>query len=200
MSRSDGYLDWKIQRVQITTTAHGPSRVGSADFVWFAGADPPRTEVLRLIGETRKKYVRKVLHSEHSWALWFIVYNARAKNTTKGSSMEVNQTDFQAGKLASLNRSWQSKEGTYRALGMAGIEPTPSKSECNWTLLSPLTTRCKGSRSRVSVFMDLPIPTRLSAIWNMACSGFRPSTLTFQSRRVHCKVEVPGSLDPLGRG
>ncbi len=38
-----------------------------------------------------------------------------------------------AGMLASLNRSWQSKEGTYRALGMAGIEPTPSKSECDWT-------------------------------------------------------------------
>ena len=33
-----------------------------------------------------------------------------------------------ADKLASLNRSWQSKEGTFRALGMAGIEPTPSKS------------------------------------------------------------------------
>ena len=41
------------------------------------------------------------------------------------------------GKLASLNRSRQSKEGTYRALGMAGIEPTPSKSECDWTPLSP---------------------------------------------------------------
>ncbi len=49
-----------------------------------------------------------------------------------------------AGELASLNRSWQSKEGTYRALGMAGIEPTPSKSECDWTLLSPLTTCSKG--------------------------------------------------------
>ena len=33
-----------------------------------------------------------------------------------------------AGKLASLDRSWQSKEGTYRALGMAGIEPTPPES------------------------------------------------------------------------
>jgi hypothetical protein len=31
------------------------------------------------------------------------------------------------GKLASLNRSWQSKEGTYRALGMAGIEPKCQK-------------------------------------------------------------------------
>ncbi len=41
------------------------------------------------------------------------------------------------GKLASLNRSWQSKEGTFCALGMAGIEPTPSKSECDWTPLSP---------------------------------------------------------------
>ncbi len=30
------------------------------------------------------------------------------------------------GKLASLNCSWQSEEGTFRALGMAGIEPTPS--------------------------------------------------------------------------
>ncbi len=37
------------------------------------------------------------------------------------------------GKLASLNYSWQSKEGTYHALGMEGIEPTPSKSECDWT-------------------------------------------------------------------
>ena len=42
-----------------------------------------------------------------------------------------------AGKLASLNCSWQSKEGTYRALGMTGIEPTPSKSEWDWTPLSP---------------------------------------------------------------
>ncbi len=42
-----------------------------------------------------------------------------------------------AGKLASLNRSWQTKVGTYRALGMAGIELTPSKSECDWTPLSP---------------------------------------------------------------
>jgi hypothetical protein len=39
------------------------------------------------------------------------------------------------GKLASLYRSWQSKEGTYRALGMAGIEPTPFKSEYDWTQL-----------------------------------------------------------------
>ncbi len=48
------------------------------------------------------------------------------------------------GKLASLNHSWQSKEGTYCVLGMAGIEPTPSKSECDWALLSPLTTRPRG--------------------------------------------------------
>jgi hypothetical protein len=39
-----------------------------------------------------------------------------------------------SGKLASL---WQSKEGTYCALGMAGIKPTPSKSECAWTPLTP---------------------------------------------------------------
>ena len=31
--------------------------------------------------------------------------------------------ELQAGKLASLNRSWKSNKGTYRALGMAGIEP-----------------------------------------------------------------------------
>jgi hypothetical protein len=42
-----------------------------------------------------------------------------------------------AGNLASLNCSWQSEEGTYGALGMAGIEPTPPKSECDWTPLSP---------------------------------------------------------------
>ncbi len=47
-----------------------------------------------------------------------------------------NCTSEQSDKLASINRSWQSKEGTYRALGMARIEPTPSKSE-DWTLLSP---------------------------------------------------------------
>ncbi len=29
------------------------------------------------------------------------------------------------------------QEGTYHALGMAGIEPTSSKSECDWTPLSP---------------------------------------------------------------
>ncbi len=48
-------------------------------------------------------------------------------------------------KLASLNRSWQSKEGTYRALGMAGIEPTPSKSTLKG--LDPafaLNTRLRG--------------------------------------------------------
>ena len=55
-------------------------------------------------------------------------------------SADPSDTD----KLASLNRSWQSKEGTYRALGMAGIEPTPSKSECDWTPLSPLTTWPRG--------------------------------------------------------
>ncbi len=42
----------------------------------------------------------------------------------------------QAGKLASLIRSWQSKEGTFCASGMAGIEPTSSKSK-DWTPLSP---------------------------------------------------------------
>ncbi len=41
------------------------------------------------------------------------------------------------GKLASLNSSWQGKEGTYYVLGMAEIEPMPSKTECDWTLLSP---------------------------------------------------------------
>ncbi len=55
-------------------------------------------------------------------------------------TMPGNHNSLSAGKLASLNRSWQSKECTYRALGMAGIEPTPSKSECDWTPLSPLTT------------------------------------------------------------
>ncbi len=53
--------------------------------------------------------------------------------------------DCISGKLASLNRSWQSKEGTIRALGMAGIEPTPSKSECNWTPLSPFNHSAKGA-------------------------------------------------------
>ncbi len=48
------------------------------------------------------------------------------------------------GKLASLNCSQQSKEGAYSALGMAGIEPTPSKSEGDWTQLSPLTTLPRG--------------------------------------------------------
>ena len=39
-----------------------------------------------------------------------------------------HRLDQSSGKLASLNRSWQSKEGTFRALGMAGIEPTPPES------------------------------------------------------------------------
>ena len=34
-----------------------------------------------------------------------------------------------SGKLASLNRSWQSNKGTFRASGLAGIEPMPSESE-----------------------------------------------------------------------
>ncbi len=33
-------------------------------------------------------------------------------------------------KLASWNRSWHSKAATFRALGMAGIESTPSESGC----------------------------------------------------------------------
>ena len=37
--------------------------------------------------------------------------------------------DLFAGKLASLIRSWQSIKGTFRASGLAGIEPMPSKSE-----------------------------------------------------------------------
>ena len=47
----------------------------------------------------------------------------------------------QAGKLASLNRSWQSKVGTYHSLEMVGIEPTLSKSNCNWTPLSAAAAR-----------------------------------------------------------
>ncbi len=53
----------------------------------------------------------------------------------KGCEYRIQEMKFWTyipGKLASLNRSWQSKEGTYRALGMSGIEPTPSKSECDW--------------------------------------------------------------------
>jgi hypothetical protein len=38
-----------------------------------------------------------------------------------------------AGKLTSLDRSWQSKGGVFRALGTAGIERTPTKSSCDWT-------------------------------------------------------------------
>ncbi len=48
-------------------------------------------------------------------------------------SAQLKQTD----KLALLNRTRQSKEGTHSALGMAGIDPTPSKSECDWKPLSP---------------------------------------------------------------
>ena len=40
------------------------------------------------------------------------------------------------GKLASLNRAWQSNKGTFRASGMAGNEPMPSESN-DWTPLSP---------------------------------------------------------------
>jgi hypothetical protein len=53
----------------------------------------------------------------------------------KITTQDLQITQF-IGELASLNRSWQSKEGTYRALGMAGIEPTPSESK-DWTPLSP---------------------------------------------------------------
>jgi hypothetical protein len=35
---------------------------------------------------------------------------------------------YHACQQGSLNRPWQSKEDTLRALGMAGIEPTPSQS------------------------------------------------------------------------
>ncbi len=38
---------------------------------------------------------------------------------------------YGTGKLASLNRSWQSNS-TFRASGMAGIEPMPSESN-DWT-------------------------------------------------------------------
>ncbi len=34
---------------------------------------------------------------------------------------------------------------------MAGIEPTPSKSECDWTPLSPLTTRPRGRLCLISL-------------------------------------------------
>ncbi len=60
------------------------------------------------------------------------------QHTAISQTRKTLQTECRpAGKLDSLNRSWQSKEGTYHALGVAGIEPTPSKSECDWTQLSP---------------------------------------------------------------
>ncbi len=48
-----------------------------------------------------------------------------------------------AGKLASLNRSWQSNKGTFCALGMTGIEPMPSQSMVTGHRfrLSPTTLR-----------------------------------------------------------
>ncbi len=75
----------------------------------------------------------------HSHQLFYLAFDRR-----KTVGRPVGHLQHIPGKLASLNRSWQSKEGTYRALGMAGIEPTPSKSECDWTPLSPLTTWPRG--------------------------------------------------------
>ncbi len=45
-------------------------------------------------------------------------------------------SDWMFSTQVAFNRSCQSKEGTVRALGMAGIEPTLSKSE-HWTPLLP---------------------------------------------------------------
>ncbi len=45
-----------------------------------------------------------------------------------------------AGKLASLNRSWQSN-GTLRASGLAGVEPMPSKSDRTRPCLVGLQSR-----------------------------------------------------------
>ncbi len=39
--------------------------------------------------------------------------------------------DFEICNLASSNRSWQSKVGTFRGWGMAVIQPTPIESGCD---------------------------------------------------------------------
>ena len=44
-----------------------------------------------------------------------------AKETQNVEKLIPNlNVELQAGKLASLDRSWKSNKGTYRALGMAG--------------------------------------------------------------------------------
>jgi hypothetical protein len=61
-----------------------------------------------------------------------------------------------AGNLASLNRSWQSKEGTYCVLDVAGFEPTPPESECDWTRFA-LITQLRGliaSKSIVTFYSE----------------------------------------------
>ncbi len=67
-----------------------------------------------------------------------------------------------SGKLASLNCSWQSKEGTYRALGMTGIEPTSSKSK-DWTRFR-LNHSAKGA---VSICIKCNVQITTIYMWNM---------------------------------
>ncbi len=55
-----------------------------------------------------------------------------------------NTSNTIPGKLDSSNRSWQSEVGTFRALVIAEIEPTPSESDCDWTPLSPSPTVLRG--------------------------------------------------------
>ncbi len=51
-----------------------------------------------------------------------------AKTTAYSKDIPERISHRKAGKLASLNRSWQSNKGTFSASGMAGIEPMPSHS------------------------------------------------------------------------
>ncbi len=61
-------------------------------------------------------------------------------STEAGILLGGNGYQHSLGKLASLDRSWQlmdSNKGSSLPSGMARIEPMPSESESDWTLLSP---------------------------------------------------------------
>jgi hypothetical protein len=78
---------------------------------------------------TKFRQLIDTIYIEFRRGIYVYIYNIYKHTETD------RQTDRQTDR--SLNSSWQSKYGVYCALGMAGIEPTLSKSEIDWTPLLP---------------------------------------------------------------
>ncbi len=94
----------------------------------------------------------------------------------------------QASRPASLKCSRYSNGGTFRASGMAGIEPMPSESGYDWTPLSPQPTMLRGRQGPHAVGN-----TRMRQQQDCRARGSRPPK---QYGNLTCPVLVPTCVKP----